>query len=341
MTNTQKTEAVLVHVKHLIKQFDVSEPWLTRLVNHSPKMTLTAVDDVSFDIYRGEILSLVGESGCGKSTTAKLLCGLYELSFGSVTVDGIDLATLYNKKESALAKSLRRRINMIFQDPYASLNPRWRVRDIIAEPIRVQKLLTDQKAIDDRVNELMSLVKLNPEDADKYPHQFSGGQRQRISIARALASNPDFLICDEPTSALDVSVQAQILNLMLSVQKKVGLTYLFISHNLSVVHHISDRVGVMYLGRLVELAPKKLLFKSPQHPYTKMLLDAIPDMKMTGKPRIPIKGEVPNPLNPPTGCAFHPRCPIACERCKKEKPQLRDIVIEGETVRVACHAVGD
>lgn len=230
---------------------------------------------------------------------------------------------------------------MIFQDPYASLNPRWRVRDIIAEPIRVQKFLTDQKAIDDRVNELMSLVKLNPEDADKYPHQFSGGQRQRISIARALASNPDFLICDEPTSALDVSVQAQILNLMLSVQKKVGLTYLFISHNLSVVHHISDRVGVMYLGRLVELAPKKLLFKSPQHPYTKMLLDAIPDMKMTGKPRIPIKGEVPNPLNPPTGCAFHPRCPIACERCKKEKPQLRDIVIEGETVRVACHAVGD
>lgn len=341
MTNTQKTEAVLVHVKHLTKQFDVSEPWLTRLVNHSPKMTLTAVDDVSFDIYRGEILSLVGESGCGKSTMAKLLCGLYEPSFGSVTVDGIDLATLYNKKESALAKSLRRRINMIFQDPYASLNPRWRVRDIIAEPIRVQKLLTDQKAIDDRVNELMSLVKLNPEDADKYPHQFSGGQRQRISIARALASNPDFLICDEPTSALDVSVQAQILNLMLSVQKKVGLTYLFISHNLSVVHHISDRVGVMYLGRLVELAPKKLLFKSPQHPYTKMLLDAIPDMKMTGKPRIPIKGEVPNPLNPPTGCAFHPRCPIACERCKKEKPQLRDIVIEGETVRVACHAIGD
>ena len=341
MTSTQKTEAVLVHVKHLTKQFDVSEPWLTRLVNHSPKMTLTAVDDVSFDIYRGEILSLVGESGYGKSTTAKLLCGLYEPSFGSVTVDGIDLATLYNKKESALAKSLRRRINMIFQDPYASLNPRWRVRDIIAEPIRVQKLLTDQKAIDDRVNELMSLVKLNPEDADKYPHQFSGGQRQRISIARALASNPDFLICDEPTSALDVSVQAQILNLMLSVQKKVGLTYLFISHNLLVVHHISDRVGVMYLGRLVELAPKKLLFKSPQHPYTKMLLDAIPDMKMTGKPRIPIKGEVPNPLNPPTGCAFHPRCPIACERCKKEKPQLRDIVIEGETVRVACHAVGD
>ena len=293
---------------------------------------------MSFEIYRGEILSLVGESGCGKSTTAKLLCGLYEPSFGSITVDGIDLKTLGEKK-SPLAKSLRRRVNMIFQDPYASLNPRWRVRDIIAEPIRVQNLLSEETAINDRVNELMGLVKLNPQDADKYPHQFSGGQRQRISIARALASKPEFLICDEPTSALDVSVQAQILNLMLSVQKKVGLTYLFISHNLSVVHHISDRVGVMYLGRLVELAPKAELFKAPRHPYTKMLLDAIPDMKMTGKPRIPIKGEVPNPLNPPSGCAFHPRCPYACQRCRDEKPILKSYEKNGQTIRVACHAV--
>lgn len=333
-----KNDSILVRVKHLTKRFDVSEPWLTRLVNHSPKMTLTAVDDVSFDIHRGEILSLVGESGCGKSTTAKLLCGLYEPSFGTVTVDGINLATL-NEKNAPLAKSLRPRINMIFQDPYASLNPRWRVRDIIAEPIRVQKLLTDEKTINDRVNELMTLVKLNPQDAEKYPHQFSGGQRQRISIARALASNPDFLICDEPTSALDVSVQAQILNLMLSVQKKVGLTYLFISHNLSVVHHISDRVGVMYLGRLVELAPKTELFNSPKHPYTKMLLDAIPDIKMTGKPRIPVKGEVPNPLNPPSGCSFHPRCPFVCERCRKEIPTMKEYKLGGQTVRVACHAV--
>ena len=293
---------------------------------------------MSFEIYRGEILSLVGESGCGKSTTAKLLCGLYEPSFGSITIDGIDLKTLGEKK-SPLAKSLRRRVNMIFQDPYASLNPRWRVRDIIAEPIRVQNLLSEETAINDRVNELMGLVKLNPQDADKYPHQFSGGQRQRISIARALASKPEFLICDEPTSALDVSVQAQILNLMLSVQKKVGLTYLFISHNLSVVHHISDRVGVMYLGRLVELAPKAELFKAPRHPYTKMLLDAIPDMKMTGKPRIPIKGEVPNPLNPPSGCAFHPRCPYACQRCRDEKPILKSYEKNGQTIRVACHAV--
>lgn len=337
MTSNTNNE-ILVQVKHLTKKFDVSDPWLTRVLNHSAKATLTAVDDVSFEIYRGEILSLVGESGCGKSTTAKLLCGLYEPSFGSITIDGIDLKTLGEKK-SPLAKSLRRRVNMIFQDPYASLNPRWRVRDIIAEPIRVQNLLSEETAINDRVNELMGLVKLNPQDADKYPHQFSGGQRQRISIARALASKPEFLICDEPTSALDVSVQAQILNLMLSVQKKVGLTYLFISHNLSVVHHISDRVGVMYLGRLVELAPKAELFKAPRHPYTKMLLDAIPDMKMTGKPRIPIKGEVPNPLNPPSGCAFHPRCPYACQRCRDEKPILKSYEKNGQTIRVACHAV--
>ena len=337
MTSNTNNE-ILVQVKHLTKKFDVSDPWLTRVLNHSAKATLTAVDDVSFEIYRGEILSLVGESGCGKSTTAKLLCGLYEPSFGSITIDGIDLKTLGEKK-SPLAKSLRRRVNMIFQDPYASLNPRWRVRDIIAEPIRVQNLLSEETAINDRVNELMGLVKLNPQDADKYPHQFSGGQRQRISIARALASKPEFLICDEPTSALDVSVQAQILNLMLSVQKKVGLTYLFISHNLSVVHHISDRVGVMYLGRLVELAPKAELFRAPKHPYTKMLLDAIPDMKMTGKPRIPIKGEVPNPLNPPSGCAFHPRCPYACQRCRDEKPILKSYEKNGQTIRVACHAV--
>ena len=333
-TNNQ----ILVQVKHLTKKFDVSDPWLTRVLNHSAKATLTAVDNVSFEIYRGEILSLVGESGCGKSTTAKLLCGLYEPSFGSITIDGIDLKTLGEKK-SPLAKSLRRRVNMIFQDPYASLNPRWRVRDIIAEPIRVQNLLSEETAINDRVNELMGLVKLKPQDADKYPHPLSGGPRQRISIARALASKPEFLICDEPTSALDVSVQAQILNLMLSVQKKVGLTYLFISHNLSVVHHISDRVGVMYLGRLVELAPKAELFKAPRHPYTKMLLDAIPDMKMTGKPRIPIKGEVPNPLNPPSGCAFHPRCPYACQRCRDEKPILKSYEKNGQTIRVACHAV--
>ena len=247
------------------------------------------------------------------------------------------MSALGDPKNKELAKALRRRINMIFQDPFASLNPRWRVRDIIAEPIVVQKLLSTQQQIDERVNELMRLVKLNPEDADKFPHQFSGGQRQRISIARALASNPEFLICDEPTSALDVSVQAQILNLMLSIQKKVGLTYLFISHNLSVVHHISDRVGVMYLGRLVELAPTKKIFSSPKHPYIKMLLDAIPDINMTGKPRTRIKGEVPNPLNPPSGCAFHPRCPYATKHCQKEVPKLTSYEQDGQIASVACH----
>ncbi|HIU73194.1 MAG TPA: ATP-binding cassette domain-containing protein [Candidatus Aphodousia faecipullorum] len=335
--NSQTKSDVLVQVRHVSKTFDVSDPWLTRVIQHREKMTLKAVDDLSFDIYKGELLSLVGESGCGKSTTAKLLCGLYEPSAGKIAIDGIDMSALGDPKNKELAKALRRRINMIFQDPFASLNPRWRVRDIIAEPIVVQKLLSTQQQIDERVNELMRLVKLNPEDADKFPHQFSGGQRQRISIARALASNPEFLICDEPTSALDVSVQAQILNLMLSIQKKVGLTYLFISHNLSVVHHISDRVGVMYLGRLVELAPTKKIFSSPKHPYTKMLLDAIPDINMTGKPRTRIKGEVPNPLNPPPGCAFHPRCPYATKHCQKEVPKLTSYEQDGQIASVACH----
>ncbi|HIU84631.1 MAG TPA: ATP-binding cassette domain-containing protein [Candidatus Aphodousia gallistercoris] len=333
MTKANNTQDVLVSVKHLTKVFDVSAPWLTRVLNREPRTTLTAVDDVSFDIRRGEILSLVGESGCGKSTTAKLLCGLYEPTSGEVAIDGTNI------NDPHALKAARRRVNMIFQDPYASLNPRWRVKDIIAEPIRVQKLLHTREDIEHRVGELMQLVKLNPEDSEKFPHQFSGGQRQRISIARALASKPEFLICDEPTSALDVSVQAQILNLMVSIQKKVGLTYLFISHNLSVVHHISDRVGVMYLGRLVELAPKKELFQSPKHPYTKMLLDAIPDMSMSGKRRTAIQGEVPNPLNPPTGCAFHPRCPLAGERCRRECPKLREYTINGQSVSVACHAM--
>lgn len=334
MTKANNTQDVLVSVKHLTKVFDVSAPWLTRVLNREPRATLTAVDDVSFDIRRGEILSLVGESGCGKSTTAKLLCGLYEPTSGEVAIDGTNI------NDPHALKAARRRVNMIFQDPYASLNPRWRVKDIIAEPIRVQKLLHTREDIEHRVGELMQLVKLNPEDSEKFPHQFSGGQRQRISIARALASKPEFLICDEPTSALDVSVQAQILNLMVSIQKKVGLTYLFISHNLSVVHHISDRVGVMYLGRLVELAPKKELFQSPKHPYTKMLLDAIPDMSMSGKRRTAIQGEVPNPLNPPTGCAFHPRCPLAGERCRRECPKLCEYTINGQSVSVACHAMG-
>jgi len=227
-------------------------------------------------------------------------------------------------------------MQMIFQDPYASLNPRWRVADIVAEPIRARAPETRAASIEARVAELLAQVGLGPADSAKYPHQFSGGQRQRISIARALSTQPRFLVCDEPTSALDVSVQAQVLNLMRELQRRLALTYLFISHNLAVVHHIADRVGVMYLGRIVELAPTKRLFASPQHPYTRMLLAAVPDLAMTGKARTAVAGEVPNPLEPPAGCAFHPRCPLANERCRHEVPALQPA---RDDSTVACHAV--
>jgi peptide/nickel transport system ATP-binding protein len=321
----------LVSVNSLSKVFDVSPPWLSRVLEGKPRLLLRAVDDVNFEIQRGETLALVGESGCGKSTVARLLVGLYRPSQGSVRFDGHDLAELNGPQGMVL----RRRMQMIFQDPYASLNPRWRVSDIIAEPIRVHGLINDPAAIRARVEALLGHVGLAGADAEKFPHQFSGGQRQRISIARALASEPQFLVCDEPTSALDVSVQAQVLNLMRELQRERGLTYLFISHNLAVVHHVSDRVGVMYLGRIVEIAPKARLFANPQHPYTRMLLDAIPDITMSGRPRTPVGGEVPNPLNPPSGCAFNPRCPLANDRCRRERPILSATIGGG---MVACHA---
>jgi peptide/nickel transport system ATP-binding protein len=224
---------------------------------------------------------------------------------------------------------------MIFQDPYASLNPRWTVEDIVGEPLKEHGIITNKAELDTRVTQLLDSVGLGAGDMEKYPHQFSGGQRQRISIARALATEPEFLVCDEPTSALDVSVQAQVLNIMKDLQRARGLTYLFISHNLAVVRHVSDDVGVMYLGRIVELADKRKLFASPQHPYTKMLLEAIPKMHATGRSRTPVQGEVPNPLNPPSGCTFNPRCPHANDRCRNERPAL----LELRGVRVACHAV--
>jgi len=322
----------LLDVRDLAKDFDVSRPWLNRVLEGQPRLLLKAVDGVSFTINRGETLSLVGESGCGKSTVARVICGLYPPSRGSVNFDGVDLATITDRTRML---AMRRRFQMIFQDPFASLNPRWRVGRIIAEPIRSHDLLEDDAAIKARVGELLLQVGLSPLDAEKYPHEFSGGQRQRISIARALSSNPEFLICDEPTSALDVSVQAQILNLMKDLQRAHGLTYLFISHNLAVVSHISNRVGVMYLGRIVEIAETKTLFNRPLHPYTQMLQSAIPDIKMSGKARTPVAGEVPNPLNPPTGCAFHPRCPFANERCKAERPELKNY----SGTLAACHGV--
>jgi peptide/nickel transport system ATP-binding protein len=326
---------VVVRATDIAKVFDVSPPWLNRMLEGKPRSLLHAVDGVSFEIRRGETLALVGESGCGKSTVARLLVGLYTPSRGKVEFFGHDLQEI----NSASGRALRQKLQMIFQDPYASLNPRWRVGQIIAEPLRAHGLMNDAAQVTTRVDELLRLVRLAPADRDKYPHQFSGGQRQRISIARALATHPEFLVCDEPTSALDVSVQAQVLNLMKDLQREMGLTYLFISHNLAVVHHISDRVGVMYLGRIVELAPKATLFAQPLHPYTRMLLDAIPDLEMSGRARTPVAGEVPNPLNPPSGCSFHPRCPHANERCQREAPAVRVVERGAHSTQVACHAV--
>ena len=302
----------LLKLEDVSRDFDVSRPWLNRALEGEPRRILRAVDGVGFEIRRGETLGLVGESGSGKSTVARLIVGLYAPSAGRVEFTG-------------------RRLQMIFQDPYASLNPRWRVRKIVAEPIEHLHLEKTSSRVKEKVANLLAQVGLAPEDGDKYPHEFSGGQRQRISIARALAGEPDLLVCDEPTSALDVSVQAQILNLMSELQARLGLTYLFISHNLAVVSQIADRVGVMYLGRLVELAGAAEIFARPRHPYTRMLLDAVPDLSMSGKPRTAVAGEVPNPLEPPPGCAFHPRCPHANERCARERPALIGAV--------ACHAV--
>jgi peptide/nickel transport system ATP-binding protein len=321
--------ADILDIRGVTRLFDVSRPWVQRLLAGEGRRTLRAVDDVSFAIPAGTTMALVGESGCGKSTLARLAVGLHAPSAGEILFEGQALS-------SARAQpTMRRRMNMIFQDPYASLNPRWRVDDIIAEPIRTFRLLGTRTAIAERVGLLLVQVGLAALDGRKYPHQFSGGQRQRISIARALASQPEFLVCDEPTSALDVSVQAQVLNLMKDLQARLGLTYLFISHNLAVVRHMADTLGVMYLGRIVEQGPAEAIFASPRHPYTRLLLAAIPDLAMTDKPKAMIGGEVPSPIAPPPGCSFHPRCPLANARCRVERPEP---VAVGD-VLATCHAV--
>ena len=328
---SESSTVPLVQAQDLAKTFDVSAPWLNRVLEGKQRQLLHAVDGVSFEIQKGQTLALVGESGCGKSTVAKLLVGLYEPNEGRFRFDGQDAHQAYRSPQG---RALRRRVQMIFQDPYASLNPRWTVEDIVGEPLLEHGIVTAKPELKERVADLLKSVGLSPLDMVKFPHQFSGGQRQRISIARALATQPEFLVCDEPTSALDVSVQAQVLNIMKDLQRERGLTYLFISHNLAVVRHVSDQVGVMYLGRLVELAGKHQLFGNPRHPYTRMLLDAIPKMHDTGRSRTPVQGEVPNPLNPPTGCTFHPRCPHAMPRCSVEMPLLRTL----DTGHVsACH----
>lgn len=325
------TDSALVDVVELSRTFDVSRPWLNRVIERTDKEFLKAVQNVSFSIAKGETFALVGESGSGKSTVAKMVVGLLPASGGHIVIDGVDLG---DASQSAQFRDLRKRIQMIFQDPFASLNPRWRVDRIIAEPIWAFETGLSQADVTKRVGDLLSLVGLDPRDGKKFPHEFSGGQRQRICIARSLASRPEFIVCDEPTSALDVSVQAQILNLMRDLQDEFGLTYLFISHDLAVVRHMATRVGVMYLGSLVEVATPEDLFTSPKHPYTRMLLDAVPDLEMSGRERTQVTGEIPNPIHPPSGCAFHPRCPFVNDRCRKEKPQSLDV----DGTLVACHA---
>jgi peptide/nickel transport system ATP-binding protein len=332
--------ARLVEAQGLKRIFDVSQPWLSRLIDREPRRLLKAVDGVDFALDRGETLGIVGESGSGKSTLARMVVGLLRPTAGRVLIEGVDLAA---SRDPAQRRAVRRRMQMIFQDPYASLNPRWRVGDIIDEPILAFRLAqsggesatgsSGGHGITERTAHLLRLVGLDPSDARKYPHEFSGGQRQRIAIARALASNPDFIVCDEPTSALDVSIQAQILNLLSDLREELGLTYLLITHNLAVVRFMAARVGVMYLGRFVEIARTADLYTRPRHPYTRMLLDAVPDLMMSGRARAPIGGEPPNPIDPPPGCPFHPRCPRAIARCRSEVPLFRD--------NVACHLAHD
>ncbi|HHX89132.1 MAG TPA: ATP-binding cassette domain-containing protein [Paracoccus sp.] len=320
----------LLKVEGLTRYFDVSKPWLNRVIEREEKQFLTATADVNFEIRRGETFALVGESGSGKSTIAKMIVGLLEPSAGKITFDGQAM----NFASGAAMRTLRRRFQMIFQDPFASLNPRWRVGDIIAEPIRTFGLAKGAE-VTREVGRLLDTVGLSSADAGKFSHEFSGGQRQRIAIARALSSKPEFIVCDEPTSALDVSVQAQILNLMRDLQDEFGLTYLLISHDLSVVRHMSNRIGVLYLGRLVEVAEGKRLFTDPKHPYSRMLMDAVPDLALSGRRRQQVQGEIPNPINPPPGCPFHPRCPHAFERCKIEVPQP----VNADGTLVSCFAV--
>ena len=315
-----------VQVRGLTRRFDVSSPWLNRMLQFESRRILTAVDDVSFDVRRGSTYALVGESGSGKSTIAKLMLGLLSPSAGSVRIDGTDLAA----GDAIANTALRRRIQMIFQDPHASLNPRWRVADIVSEPIEAFGLANGAGERAHRVAELLEQVGLAASDATKFPHQFSGGQRQRIGIARALASNPEFIVCDEPTSALDVSVQAQVLNLMRDLQSELGLTYLFITHDLSVVRYMADDVGVLYLGRLVETAQREDLFTSPRHPYTRMLLDAAPRLDGFGREHRTDGGEIPDPINPPSGCHYHPRCPMVSDTCRTTSPLVR--VVGGSEV---------
>ena len=317
----------ILEVRNLVKHFPVGGGLFG-----GTAAVVKAVDGVSFSIRRGETLGLVGESGCGKTTTGRAILRLEPPTSGEVIFEGRDMATL----SDAEMRALRRRMQVIFQDPYSSLNPRMTVGQIIAEPLSVHRIVPDRAARNARVQDLLRHAGLLPAMARRYPHELSGGQRQRVGIARALAMEPTLIICDEPVSALDVSIQAQIINLLEELQAEFGLTYLFVAHDLSVVRHISDRVAVMYLGKIVEITDRKSLYEDPQHPYTKALLSAvpIPDPSVeAGREHVVLGGEVPSPLNPPAGCVFHPRCPIAIAECRKGVPELREIKPEH---RAAC-----
>jgi oligopeptide/dipeptide ABC transporter ATP-binding protein len=316
---------VLMEVKNLKKYFPVQSGFLS-----SNKGYVKAVDDVSFNIYKGETLGLVGESGCGKSTTGRMLVNLLNPTSGDVLFEGKDIRELSKKDKRNLSKN----IQIIFQDPYASLNPRMTIGDIIAEPMKINKIV-EGKELEKRVLELLNHVGLASYHKDRYPHEFSGGQRQRVGIARVISVNPKLIVCDEPVSALDVSIQAQVLNLLYDLQKEFDLTYLFIAHGLNVVKHVSNRVGVMYLGKLVEIADDKGLYSNPKHPYTQALLSAIPVPNPTvQKERIILNGDVPSPLNPPSGCRFHTRCSKCMDICKVEEPKMMEM---GGMHSVACH----
>ena len=324
---TANNNEVLLHVDNLVMHFPIYRGVFQRQVG-----AVRAVDGVSFDVKRGETLGLVGESGCGKSTTGRAILQLYKPTDGKVEYEGVNLVKL--KREPM--RQMRRKMQMIFQDPYASLNPRMTVGQLVGEPLMVHSVATGEE-IEKRVEQLLELVKLNPAFATRYPHEFSGGQRQRIGVARALALNPNFIICDEPISALDVSIQAQVVNLLEELQSQFGLTYLFIAHDLSMVRHISDRVAVMYLGVIVELTDREELYKNPLHPYTQALLSAVPipdPVADAKRKRVILEGDVPSPANPPSGCRFRTRCPIAQSQCAESRPEFRELR-PGHFV--ACH----
>ncbi len=322
---------VLVKVENLKKYFPITRG----IVFQKEIGAVRAVDDISFEIHRGETLGLVGESGCGKSTTGRTIIQLYRPTSGKVYYQDRDLTDL----KGGDLRHLRRNMQIIFQDPYASLDPRMTVGNIIAEPLEIHGIGKSKKERRERVKELLRLVGLNPYFINRYPHEFSGGQRQRIGVARALALEPEFIVCDEPISALDVSIQAQVVNLLEELQNSLGLTYLFIAHDLSMVRHISDRTAVMYLGKIVELAEREELYNNPLHPYTQALLSAVPipdPVAERNRQRVILEGDVPSPANPPPGCNFHPRCPIAEEICRAEEPEWREILPDHW---VACHLV--